>query len=472
VVFPAPVGPTIATVWPGVRDQGQVPDQLAVGAVGEADVLELDPALADAGRGGGHRGLGLLLLGVQQLEDPLGAGHAGLQHRRHRGDLGERLGELAGVLDEGLHIAEGQLAGDDPQPAHDRDDDVAEVPHEHHQRHDQRGDELGAEGGAEQGLVALLEAGGDLVASAEDGHQRVPGVGLLDLGVHHARRVPLLGEELLRPRADHARDHERHGDHRERDERELPGDHQHHHQHAEHREDRVDQARDGVHQGVLDVVDVVGDPGEDLPALHAVEVPQRQAVQLLLDVAAQAGDHPHQDPVQRQALQPHQQRGEGEEADGQAQGLVERREVDALAGGEGHAREHVRELLLPLGAQSVDHLGGIGARGEVLRDQAGEEDVGGAAEDLRPHHGEGHGDHADEDRGEQIGPLGPHLAHQALGGGPEVLRALPGAEPARGVLLGGDLGGGAGLVARGLRGVLGAHQATSSSTPWLRTISW
>src|SRR5690606_17719784 len=71
---------------------------------------------------------------------------------------------------------------------------------------------------------------------------------------------------------------------------------------------------------------------------------------------------------------------------------------------------------------------------------------------------------------------GPHLGEQALGGGPEVLRALPGAEPAGGVLLGGDLSGVPRLVAGRLGGVLGGlvgpHHATSSSTPWLRTISW
>src|SRR5699024_7113591 len=126
---------------------------------------------------------------------------------------------------------------------------------------------------------------------------------------------------------------------------------------------------------------------------------------------------------------------------------------------------------------------------EVLRDQAGEDDVGGAAQDARAHHAERHRDHPHGDRGEEVVALRPHLAQHALGGGPEVLRALPGAQPALGVLLRGDLRSGGGLVPRrgrrgvgadGRGGLLGAgravlrrgHQATSSSTPCERTISW
>ena len=47
------------------------------------------------------------LLGlVENLEDPLGRGDPALQQVEHRGDLRQRLGELAGVLDERLHVAE------------------------------------------------------------------------------------------------------------------------------------------------------------------------------------------------------------------------------------------------------------------------------------------------------------------------------------------------------------------------------
>ena len=74
-------------------------------------MLEAPPRLARHGRVAVSAGTSARCsLGVEQLEDPLGRGDAGLQQVGHRGDLGQRLGELAGVLDERLHVAERQRA--------------------------------------------------------------------------------------------------------------------------------------------------------------------------------------------------------------------------------------------------------------------------------------------------------------------------------------------------------------------------
>ena len=72
-------------------------------------MVELDPA-PRRGRSssGRRRDRAARSVGVEQLEDPLGRGDARLQHVGHRRQLGERLGELAGVLDEGLDVAERQ----------------------------------------------------------------------------------------------------------------------------------------------------------------------------------------------------------------------------------------------------------------------------------------------------------------------------------------------------------------------------
>ncbi|MPM47547.1 hypothetical protein SDC9_94258 [bioreactor metagenome] len=68
---------------------------------------------ADAGR----QRTGLLrahLVGVQHLEDALGRGDTGLQQIRHRSDLGDRLGEHPGVLDERLDAAQRHLPAGHP----------------------------------------------------------------------------------------------------------------------------------------------------------------------------------------------------------------------------------------------------------------------------------------------------------------------------------------------------------------------
>lgn len=64
--------------------------------------------------------VGRLLRGVEHLEDPFGGRHTALHEVGHRGDLGERLGELA-ELDEGLHITDAHRATGDPKAADDRE---------------------------------------------------------------------------------------------------------------------------------------------------------------------------------------------------------------------------------------------------------------------------------------------------------------------------------------------------------------
>ena len=96
-------------------------------------------------------------------------------------DLGQRLGELPGVLDERLHVAERHGARRHPQPTDDRHEHVVQVADEQHRRLDDAGDELGLEAGLVQLVVVLGERLGRLPLPAERLDQRVPGVHLLDV---------------------------------------------------------------------------------------------------------------------------------------------------------------------------------------------------------------------------------------------------------------------------------------------------
>lgn len=117
----------------------------------------------------GRRGRLRLLLGrVEHLEHPLGRGDSGLHEVGHGRDLGERLGELARVLDERLDVTEGHRAARHAQPADDSDDDVVEVPDEHHRRHDDAADELRAEARREEVVVLAAEGLTGLLLAAED----------------------------------------------------------------------------------------------------------------------------------------------------------------------------------------------------------------------------------------------------------------------------------------------------------------
>ena len=93
----------------------------------------------------------------------------------------------------------------------------------------------------------------------------------------------------LRPLGDglHREHRERDGD--DRDEREQRRDRDHHDQHADERQRRREQLAQRLLQALREVVDVVGDPAQHVAARLAVDVAQRHAVELVLDVRAQAG---------------------------------------------------------------------------------------------------------------------------------------------------------------------------------------
>ena len=98
-----------------------------------------------------------LLLGVEQVEHPLRAGHPGLQRVVHAGDLGQRLVELADVLDERLDAAERDLARRDLDAADHRHRDVAEVADERRRRRHQTRKELRPKAGVVDVVVELAE---------------------------------------------------------------------------------------------------------------------------------------------------------------------------------------------------------------------------------------------------------------------------------------------------------------------------
>ena len=120
-------------------------------------ILELHRALRPWSSSTGLRGLGDLLRFVQELEHPLGRGRGLLQDVGDVGELGDRLGERAHILDEGLDIADGDGFLDRQVAAQDADDHIAQVADEVHDRHHQAGQELRFPGRVVQGVVELVE---------------------------------------------------------------------------------------------------------------------------------------------------------------------------------------------------------------------------------------------------------------------------------------------------------------------------
>ena len=108
VVFPAPVGPTMAMRLPGGRVEVQIPDDGLPGNVGEVHVLHPHIALYIRQSFRILR-VRFFRLRVDEGEDPLGGGEGTLQLGEDVGQLVDGAGELPGILDEAAQIPQPEL---------------------------------------------------------------------------------------------------------------------------------------------------------------------------------------------------------------------------------------------------------------------------------------------------------------------------------------------------------------------------
>jgi len=368
--------------------------------------------------------LPLLLGRVEDLEHPLRRGNTGLEEVGHRRDLRQRLGELAGVLDERLDVTERHRAVGDPQTTEDGDDDVVEVPDEHHRRHDDAADELGAERGLVEVVVLGLERLLRLLLPSEDLDEAVSGEGLLDDAVELPGVLPLLNEELLGALGDPLR--EKHGDRdrHEGDEGEHPRDAEHHRHHGDDGEHRGEQLAQRLLQAHLDVVHVVGDPAEQLTTRLAVEVGQGQPVELGLHVGTQLEHRPLDDGRQEPAREPLEERRDDVEPHDQEQDVRERGEVDTHSRDDVHPGEQVGELALAAAPEPGDHGFLARPRGQPRAEEAFEDEVRRVPEDLRPDRAEHHARHGQDDDEQDGSALRPKPRHEALRRRGETARLL------------------------------------------------
>ena len=144
----------------------------------------------------------------------------------------------------------------------------------------------------------------DLALPAEDLDQLVTGERLLDLAVQLAGVRPLGDELLLRALGDPLGDQHRQRHRDQRDQGQQRRDPEHHGQHADDGQQRGEQLAEGLLEALGDVVDVVGDPAEQLAARLPVEVGQRQPVELVLHLGAQPQNGALHHAVEQPALQP------------------------------------------------------------------------------------------------------------------------------------------------------------------------
>ena len=318
------------------------------------------PARAVPAVHGGQRDLALVDLGlrVHDLEDALRAG----ERREDRGellaDLVDRTSDLAGVDQIGGEAAEVEPHDEGEEAAEGRREGVADVHDVRAHRHDRAGEEVRVRRRGAIGLVELLELLFRDLLVRERLDDLEPLDDLLDVAVHLAERCLLLAVMAAGAPAEDLEDVERRRkDDRRHDKERGTG--------VEHRNDETDEVQDAgdqVDEALLhrerDVVGVVREAAHQLAVRVAVEVGERQRLQRVEEVAAQAVGGVLREAHHRVGLEVGRGRADdiqGEEQDAVAQ---KRRDLVRERGGVDEAVD-----------DRPEHVGAVDG-GERLHDQA------------------------------------------------------------------------------------------------------
>ena len=150
-------------------------------------------------QGGERQGIGGVLHfggGVDDLEDPLGAGQGGLDGVVHVGKLLERADEALAVGDEGGDHADADQPAQRQLAAQAGQNDDEEIAQDVGERHEQHGVDVGVDGRLVDGLVALAEGFQSRVVAAEGFDDLLPADGFFHDAVHAAKLLLQLAEAL------------------------------------------------------------------------------------------------------------------------------------------------------------------------------------------------------------------------------------------------------------------------------------
>ena len=287
----------------------------ASGAVGEGHVLEADLAAdrADRGRVGG---VFERRLGVEQLEDLLQRGHAGLVGGVELGELLDRFEQERQRRHERHHRADRDVAVDRLVAAVQHDQRQRD-PRQHFHRREVRGVEAhGDHVGLLVVLVELREAGLVHGLLSEAAHHADARQRLLQVAGDRADRLTRAPERAGgdEPEPDAPAGHER--DDAERQQRQLDVEVQQHADRPDQRQARLKQRHHRVCHEAFQRLHVVGHARDQHARRAALVEADRLALQVREDADAQIGERTLADPPDQIRLRvgrhPHQQRREQE----------------------------------------------------------------------------------------------------------------------------------------------------------------
>ena len=290
----------------GLHVEAQPLDQRAVGQVAEGDVFQLHMTVRL--QYGGVRGFRHLIVGVQQVEHAGRTGQSILQLRHHAGDLVEGLGVLVGVAQKHAQLADGDAAPHCVHGTHKAHACVHDVVHKAGGGVGQAGKEDGLQAHILQTAVYLVKGGKALGLVAEGLHHLLALDHLVDqrglLAAHGALALEVtiaaLGKEACHHKAERGDAH-----HHQRDGHVLA---EHEEQCAQNGQNAAEQLGEAHQQAVRKGVHICHHAAYDVAGGVAVQIGQRQGLDLAQGFVAQVSADKEGDAVVAHAQQPLGQR--------------------------------------------------------------------------------------------------------------------------------------------------------------------
>ena len=235
------------------------------------NLLQLSVLPADVHQG--HIAVVLLRGLIQKAEDTLRSGKSHDDGVELLGDLGDRLVETPGQLQEGGQAAQRQAAyvSDGKKRSHNGRQHIVDISDIGHHGHQNIGEDVGVAGAVEQLIVQLLEPRLGLLLVAEDLYDLLAVHHFLDIAVYNTD-VALLGHKIApRLAADlfrHLRHDEYHQQHQHRQNR---TEHQHGDKDADDGNRRGQKLRDALAYHLPQSVRIIGVNAHQIPVGMGVE---------------------------------------------------------------------------------------------------------------------------------------------------------------------------------------------------------
>ncbi len=219
------------------------------------------------------RRVGYLRHLVHDGEDALGARDRRLEGCVEHRDLVERAGEVARVVDEGRHYADGGPVAQHHPAADARQQREGHVPHQPHRGPHQPAEDPRRRAGGPKRDVRVIELGNCGALAAAYLHHLLSTDGLLDDPVEPPEVALPVAIVYARAVGDKTRDREGQRQRHQHHQRQLPAKQEHGHERPGDRERAADQACHRIPKCRADSLGVVGQAAHQL----AVRVPVEEA---------------------------------------------------------------------------------------------------------------------------------------------------------------------------------------------------